>query len=443
MIDIKLKELNVKNKIIGITLTEEQIIRTILLSDNFHLLKILSDATQIVIFTRVDLSDFLQKALAKKDFHNVMIIGFKNFKEPFPNNFLSFLFKWLNPSINTLRTLYRERSMKRMNSMGLFIRQAIFKLFSSNKFLKRLLRFFYLIFANKRKIYNSFSSFPPFLDTLFVTSLTNTESDLQIGVLYKKLGTSIIATVRSWDNLNSKGVLKLTPDCFVSHSIFMSESAVAFHGLKQQQIKTTVTPAYQEKFKSDRLKNENLEKLSPFKIAYGCIGPYLNPDEINFIGWLAKKSKDLPSIISIIQHPKFKHELKNVDMGNLEVIHFDYLQTTIMDYFTFLSRQNLIISSGTTLSLDTIFVGTPLIALAYEVKEQDYWESHLRSFDYVTHTKLLFEIPEIIKVRGEVDLLKFLSLQIPVSKIDNFHSEIIRLMGDTRLDFIENFLKNC
>jgi hypothetical protein len=57
-------------------------------------------------------------------------------------------------------------------------------------------------------------------------SLTNIESDLQIGIFYKKKNTPVIATVRSWDNLVTKGILRFSPDIFLSHSKYMSEIAI-------------------------------------------------------------------------------------------------------------------------------------------------------------------------------------------------------------------------
>jgi hypothetical protein len=423
-------------KNIGITLNEEQIIRVFLLSDHFHLLKQLRNAKEVFIFTQPSISSFLINQLSLNNFKNIKIIEFTYSKEKNINRFLSFVFKWIDPSKTTLRLLYREKSAGRLNLAGVIIRRIIYTLFSRSAFLKMILRRLYFFYSSKSLVSRSFSEMPPRLDLLFVTSLTNTDSDLQIAIYYKKLSTSVIATVRSWDNLTSKGVLKFEPDLFLSHSPYMTLSAIKNHGLSNVQIQTSVTPSYQSKFKGKLSK----PSLGKFSIAYGCMGPFMNPDEMNFIKWLIEVSNDMSPEITIVQHPKFKHDLSNLDLGKVKTICFEYLESTLYEYYQFISSQDYVISSGTTFSLDAIFVDTPLIALAFEIEVQNFWESHLRSFDYLSHTKFLFDNEEIVRVRSKSELLYFLQSEIKVQKISNAELNSSAIIGDGDYNLVNVFL---
>jgi hypothetical protein len=428
---------NFLGKRIGITLTEEQIIRVFLLSDQYRLLKQLKNAREVVIFTTLSISSFLINELSLNNFKNIRIINFAYSQDTYINRLLFFIFKWIDPSKTTLRLLYREKSAGRLSTAGVIIRRIIYAIFSQSTILKKVLRMIYFFCSNKSLISRSFSETPPELDLLFVTSLTNTESDLQIAMYYKKISTCVIATVRSWDNLTSKGVLKFAPDLFISHSPYMTLSAIKNHGLSRAHIQTSVTPSYQSEFKVELSKLT----LSKSRIAYGCMGPFMNPDEINFIKWLIEISNDVVSEITIVQHPKFKHDLSNLDLRKVRIICFEYLESTLQEYYQFLSSQDYVISSGTTFSLDAIFVDTPLIALEFEVKVQNFWESHLRSFDYLSHTKLLFENKEIMRVKSKSELLYFLKSEIKLRN-NNYHSNYSNLIGIGDIDLVKTFLSH-
>jgi hypothetical protein len=362
-------------------------LRVFLLSDNFQLIRSLLNLGNIVIFTRIDLKEKVETILKANGFESVLVFAFKDTQGTFTMRMLSFILKWIEPSTANLRSLYRERNSSRMTLAGLILRKFIYTSLSNISVLKNFIRFLYTSVTRKSYLIASFSEKPPKLDLLFVTSITNVESDLQLAIFYKKQHTPIIATVRSWDNLVSKGILRFSPDIFLSHSKFMSETAVKSHRLNSKSVRTVVTPCYQRLFEPVTSERQNKH----LKISYGCIGPFLNPDEVNFINLLCKISNTADVRLTIIQHPKFQHNLSNLDLGKTEVKTFDYLTSTLIDYYSFLAAQNFVIASGTTLALDALFSGTPVLGLEFEVKVQDFWSSHLRSYDFLPHTKKLFE----------------------------------------------------
>ena len=425
-----------KNKLIGITIFEEQLLRVFLLSDDFKFLRDLLSAGNVVVFTRPDLKAKIEHILKVNRFDSILVFEFKETKETWLMRLLSFMLKWLDPSTGTLRSLYRERDAARINSIGLVLRKFIYFEISNIPKIKLLARFLYMIATKKSHLAKSFTETPPTLNFLFITSLTNIESDLQVAIYYKKHTVPIIATVRSWDNLVTKGILRFAPDIFLSHSNFMSEMAIVNHGLRPTSVRTIVTPCYQKKFKPIRINNDRNQLV----IAYGCIGPFLNPDEINFIKLLCSISQVNNVHLTIIQHPKFKHDLEDINLEGIQVKTFDYLNSTLLDYYSFLANQSFVIVSGTTLALDALFAGCPIIGLEFEIEIQNYWLSHLRSYDFLPHTKKLFDNYQIPRIKNEIELSEYLNKKKSIDINEYFDFDLELILGDENRNFNNELL---
>ena len=428
----------IRNKLFGITIFEEQLLRVFLLSDNYQLIRNLLNLGNVIVFTRIDLKEKVETILKAKGFESVLVLVFKETQETITMRMLSFILKWIEPSTANLRSLYRERNSSRITLVGLILRKYIYTRLSNINVLKNCIRFLYTSVTRKSYLITSFPEIPPELDLLFVTSITNVESDLQLAIFYKKQHTPIIATTRSWDNLVSKGILRFSPDIFLSHSKFMSETAIKNHRLRPKSVRTVVTPCYQKQFRPVDTENQNKH----LRISYGCIGPFLNPDELNFINLLCRISQTTDICLTIIQHPKFQHNLSNIDLGNTEVKTFDYLTSTLNDYYSFLAAQNFIIASGTTLALDSLFSGTPILALEFEVKVQDFWSSHLRSYDYLPHTKKLFDNHQIPRIKNEAELIQYLIGEKQINHDQYFHFDLEHIIGDKNKNFTTELINS-
>ena len=389
---------------IGISLFEPQLVRTIFLSDDFKLLKKLAAHNNIVIFTNYEVGEFLEEKIKKFGINRVKILKLDDINANFLAKVFSFCLRWSDSSLATLRNLHVERNFKRINMFEYLIRRIFFILFSRSRSLKQLFRFLFFFTYDIKNVINSSRIPIPRVDVFFASALTNAESDLPLSIFFKKQLTPVIATLRSWDNLVTKGTLGFQPNILLSHSEYMTDLATRVHGISASSIVQSVTPSYQKHFLPKIHTNSN----SNLKIAYGCIGPVLNPDEINLINWLGEISTEVKASITIVQHPKFEHNLHKISAGNLIFKTFDYLNSTLQDYYSFIAEQNFIIASGTTFALDSMFVNTPLVGLGFEIVEQDYWFSHLRSFDTFPHSKYLFNKLAITKLSNKLELIEIL-----------------------------------
>ena len=101
---------NKDSRVIGISLFEEQIVRTFFLSDNFHFLKQLCLKNEVIIFTNDEIGDFLDVKLKEFGIDKTKIIKMKDIRESFLVKLVSFFLRWSDPSTATLRNLYREKN---------------------------------------------------------------------------------------------------------------------------------------------------------------------------------------------------------------------------------------------------------------------------------------------------------------------------------------------
>jgi hypothetical protein len=428
--------INKKLCTLGISLFEEQIVRALFLSDDFYFLKQLSVKFDVIIFTNQDIGNFLDTRVKELGISRTKIIVLENIKESFFVKVFSFCLKWSDPSTATMRTLHRERMSHRITIFGYWLRKVYFFVFSRSVLLKSILRQL-LFFAYKLDDIEKASKFPiPTIDLFLATALTNSESDLPLSIYFKRQSIPVIASLRSWDNLVTKGTLKFQPDLLLSHSKYMTDLAVRIHGIKSASVIQSVTPSYQKRFLPEKRKNNS----GLLKITYGCIGPILNPDELNFINWLGEISTKTNASITIVQHPKFKHDLSTIDTGSLVFRTFNYLSTTLHDYYEFIAEQDLVIASGTSFALDTLFVQTPLIGLAFEIVKQDYWFSHLRSYDTLPHSKHLFNELAIKKISSKQELVELLKSSIFYQNFEKSTDSLLNLTGDTDIRFDDQIL---
>lgn len=424
---------NKDSRVIGISLFEEQIVRAFFLSDNFHFLRQLCLKNEVIIFTNDAIGDFLDIKLKELGIDKTRIIKMRNIRERFLVKLFSFLLRWSDPSSATIRNLYREKNNRRISLIGFWQRKIFYQSFSHSVSLKIVFR---KLLLSVHRLDSVVQLKIPNIDLFLSTALTNSESDLPLSIYFKRKGIVVVSSLRSWDNLVTKGTLRFQPDIFLSHSGYMTDLAVRIHGIKEASIIQSVTPSYQKRF----LPIAKQKDVNFFKVTYGCIGPILNPDELNFLNWLGEISQETDTCISIVQHPKFKHNLSTVNTGNLVFKTFEYLSSNLEDYYEFIAGQDLVIASGTSFALDSLFVGTPLVGLAFEIIEQDYWLSHLRSYDQLPHSKFLFDKLSIRKISSKLELIEILKGKMVHQKIEEDTETLRYLTGNTSIQFHEQIL---
>jgi len=376
-----------------ITLFEGQLIRTYISSDNGALLKELSTRYSLILVTNLKYESTINLKLEKfKLINTVSVITFTKKEKNWLSLLCESIFLYLNSSVDTLISINSQKADQK-SILNILLKLTIYRIFSKFNFVKKIIRFIYLYSFNLKGLFTSFSDdvILNSKDKLFITSLSPLRGeDVLIGIYFKRKKTHVAATVRSWDNLVSNGCLFFKPKKFISHGEFMTECAIKYQDISSEHIYVGVCPSYQNKF----IQFDRQYMLDQVNVAYLSMSAAVNPDDNNLIRKIIDSWTALPvnMYLSIIEHPAFP---THIDVNglpiNIRIVKFDFENTSLHEYYSFLARMNLVISGGTTGILDASVLGVPTVAIGFEVLSQNFWKSGLRAFDYYSHTANFFQ----------------------------------------------------
>ena len=413
-----------------ITLFEEQLIRTYLLSDHGILLKKLSSKYQLIIITNSKYRNFIEENLTNYRFNPVVkIIEFNNYQYNWLSKFCQSILHFISPSRATFLTIKIQYEIEKKTSR-LYLRYMLYYIFSRFRFVKNFIRLVYKLSLTSSGVERSLSEPVNIFShsLLFITSLSPLRGeDVPIAAYLGKRGVKTVGTVRSWDNLVSNGCLTFIPDKFLSHSEYMVNAAIEFQGISKHKIISFVTPSYQAVF----CPQGNKRVIKKINIAYMCMGLTVNPDDYNFVKWLINTWGIFPINfeLTIVQHPQFvmkglEHNLPK----NVKFKVFKFSETSLYEYYNFLNSMELIVAGGTTGILDASYLNLRVIAVGFETIKQNYWRSGMRYFDYYPHTADFFESVNIPIAKSKKELIDNIRNYNKIKSLDR--NSIIQFTGD-------------
>ncbi len=396
-----------------ITLTEKPLIRSWLFTDKGMLIsRIAKKQKVIIVCSRSDLGN-IQKFLSVSaiDPELVSVKSIERYNESVFHKFIGFLMRYSEKSDgnSVLRNKVYER--KKITYTGLITRNLINKLFSRSRVSAVLLRIVYGLLLNKyykKFLLENNCSF------LLCTSLTNFNFDAELLRVAKKLKIKNAGSPRSWDNLVSHGLLRVIPDIFLSHSKYMTECALEYQYIQPRNIIETGTSTYRASFMP--VKNENRTNIN---IAIGCVGPNSNPSEYEFISrFIPEALATYPYLnFTIIQHPKFKHP-NSFDLNKTSEAVFDFSGfESLHAYYAALGEFNLLLTCGSTIGLDALFVGTQVECYFIDLIETGFWQSSSRFLTHRTHYR------DFIKKMDLVVHTSFNSIFKSIEKLSNDNTD--------------------
>lgn len=423
-------------RIIGISLFETQLLRNYVLSDSAEFLKELARNYDIYLFTAPSNENQFKQVIKRFSLTSVSVKVFE--APPFNRKqaFILSLIRWIDPGSSYARTLRMSRKLNNKSSTWMLLRALFRHTFAFIPFGKRLIRG---VFKFSTRIYGKDvikSQELPFIDLLIATSLSDRESDVPLAIIYRNNGTRVIGTVRSWDNLVTKGTLPIEPDLFLSHSPYMTQSSKKFQSFAPSRVMELSTPSYRRRFISNLPVEPNNHQQG---ILFACVGPGMNPDEYDFVIWLVTLTDKLNLRLSVLQHPKFQHSFEELG-SNVNVVTFDYGQTTLIEYYDFLKRHVLVIGGGTSAILDAAFSGTQIALLSFEIQKRDYWLSYLRLYEYQPHLKDFVENCAPLIVNSATELEQLLVGLLRAQPLPDLSSDIFAFTGNLDKDFFEGLL---
>ena len=416
-----------------ITLFEKQLVRSYLLSDNGDFIKDIAYHYSINIITSRELERLVCKKIKEFNMDSFTTITvFEKYKENIAIKTINSFFRFSNKSPTTLQVINLQRSLG-SSILKTTLRFMIYNLVSNSMIIKKILRYLYYFLINLTSM-NSF--FKPNLnllkkDVLFITSLCPLRGqDIPIGAFFKKRKVKIIGSVRSWDNL-SFSTFPLIPEFFLCHSEYMLNNAIYKQGIKKNKVLMSVTPSYQSKFISNEQTKENVNFVN---FSYMCMGLVVNPDDENFVKWLVGMWKEMPNhfMLYIVQHPSFIMHHLQIDLpSNINLVVFNYEDTTLNKYYDHLSHMDLVFGGGTTGLLDASFLGIPVLAIKFEVINQNFWQSALRHFDYFSWTADFFIEAKVPIANNALELKNFILNYTNIPCVDKV--AVVKFTGNPNL----------
>ena len=391
-------------KVFGLTLFEEPLVRSFVLADNFNLIRKLSTSYDLVIFTTLPIKRFLEMKIPENLLDKLVLAVPPLYLENQFIKLFGFILRYSENSLGNKRLRYINYEKGVYGVYGLILRNFVNSIFSSRRNFVSFIRFLYFKVSKDLNMIKFVKGYN--LEKLFITSLTNWQEDIQIACAARALEIRTIGTPRSWDNLVSHGSLRFIPDVFLAHSDYMSECALKYQHIANLSVIGTST--YRFEFLQD------LKKRKEKRIGYGCVGPNSHPSELKFLQQLHDHLEhyDFHGKFLIIQHPRFPHSiLKSELFPKFEIRTFKFLSEegeSLQNYYQELASLSILFTSGSTIALDSLFVGTQVVCTNFDLIDVPYWQSASRYFSHRTHFKDLVEYLHLPIVNSWDEFKEFL-----------------------------------
>ena len=243
-------------------------------------------------------------------------------------------------------------------------------------------------------------------------------------MLVKAAQNRLIKTVMhllSWDNISCKGHFPVLADEYIAWGPIMRDELKEYYNVDDSKIQVTGVPHFD--LHRDSRRNPDFKKflqqsgLHPEKpyIFFGMSSPRFAPKEIDIVEWLSAEvcNNSFGEKIQLIIRPHPQNVSGSMAdqswIGRLEalrnervVVDFPDLVKSKMPWSMqlhdmerlsqLLAGCSVSINSGSTLSIDALTCGVPVILTSFDGDfELEYWKSARRLIDY-THLKKLVDL---------------------------------------------------
>ncbi len=306
------------------------------------------------------------------------------------------LFKYLSlASINTnTLNIKRKTEMKGSGSFAKFFLSN----FLDQLFISKLEKYLY----NKNIFGDLFKKYNP--NSVFITDIQN---EIDIALLLEAQSNRIytLGMVRSWDNLTSKGLIRVIPDRLVVWNEIVKSEAIKFHDIKERTIDIVGIPHYDDYKKYDYSDKEaffdkigaDINKKIALVIPIG--DRYLRDNTVDkdIVDILNKNLPENYQILVRMPPGDYVRELENKsnNFNRIKVIYdrsymaTDNIKTTEIrkDDDIHLGQtlfwSDIVISGPSTLVIDSVYMNKPTILFAFDgYKKRNYYDSIRRYYDY-------------------------------------------------------------
>lgn len=307
------------------------------------------------------------------------------------------------------------------------------RLFGGSVFALKSMRFLDRVLPSRDTFGHFFRAYRP--DAVFSTDVQN-ELDVRMLREARRRKVPAVGMVRSWDNLTSKGVLRIVPDTLVVHNETIKEEAIRYDRVSPERISVIGIPHYDSYVSPPKRSKEAFFKafdLDPQKqlVVYAPIGDrYIRDngtdafiletlskldvnivvrmpptDSVRLDGFASKRARVAFDAVGrgFSRGGKKVSEVGRDDDERLkEMLHFC----------------DAVVTGQSTISIDAAAFGKPVVVAAFDHEPRAYWDSVVRYFDYEYYRKFR-ERSGLLMARSSGELLAFVQRYLENQKLDS------------------------
>ncbi len=374
------------NKTIFITSCHPLISRNILSTGILDI--ILKQGIRIVLIVPKSKVDYFTKTFARD---GVYIEGI-DYKIGKRESFLKYLSL---ASLNT-NTLNIKRKTE-MKGSGSFTRYFLSN-YISHFLIRKLEKYSY----NKNIFGNLFKKYNP--NSVFITDIQS-EIDISLLIEAHKNRINTLGMVRSWDNLTSKGLIRVVPNKLIVWNEIVRDEAIKFHDINKETIGIVGIPHYDDYKKYDYSNRKaffdkigaDVNKKIALVIPIGDRYLRNNTVDRDIVDILDKNLPEDYQILVRMPPGDYVRELENKpnQFDRIKVIFdrsymaTDNIKTTEIrkDDDIHLGQtlfwSDIVISGPSTVVIDSVYMNKPTILFGFDgYDKRDYYDSIRRYYDY-------------------------------------------------------------
>lgn len=326
----------------------------------------------------------------------------------------------------------REDLDRSKNIFGIlkYIFYTIFsKIFGDNTIFANIFRFIYLKFSNYGELNKYYLKYKPSL--LFSTDILD-EMDAVFLRAGKMNGVKLVGMVRSWDNCYSKGLIKVSPDSFISNNETIKDEIINVQHLKNIPILISGLPQFdyfindkrktKEEFSHDIQVNLGGKKLVVFAPAGSLlsdtdwqickiIDEAIKKGEIKEdIHVLVRNHPHHPADLSRFEsNPNFTIETPGKTFGGKNPKEAELTRDASKHLADTLYNADLVIWVATTLGIDAVVFDKPQIVINFDgFEKRDYYHS-VKKYHHEDHMKKMLNLGGATVVNNSEELIDWIN----------------------------------
>ena len=418
------------NKTIFISAFNPFILRNILAGEVTKVLK--ENGVRVVVFAPDYKADFFKQEIGAS---NVIVEGIEVCKASRRDT----VSKYLAGSLTDTGTILVNKRV-RLAWDGRWFRFTvswlIMKLFSRWPIFKVLVR--RLDYLTIRKDYCSKYFFKYRPQLIFATDVFN-DNDVLLLAAAKYQGVDTVGMIRSWDNLTSKGILRIKPDKLIVHNEILKEQAIKYNNFSGHNIFISGIPQYDKYVIGSRIDRKDFFSKLNFDpgrklILFSPFGGRFTDTDWQIMEILKKfiENKEIPPSqvlarftpndpVSLgnfspdenfyIDRPGHGFEFRGVKDQELTDEDMDWLANCLY-------HSDVVVAGGASIGIDAAIFSKPTILIHFDgFEKKPYWQSVERFLEY-QHPRDIIKSGAMRSVKNVEELKQHLNNYLNQPELD-------------------------